>query len=189
MGANDIYRHIRFEPSPLGPDRVIVNYKIAAEDPLTVNDPSESTGQWRDWPTSDPEQQLLGAQYECNPVRAPWVPTGRPAWLFRGTGLVAGKGIPNLVGYEYDRTFGGEIHPADVVDIARSPLVCQGRQSRSDSTFYIAPSGAAVFDAGTLDLVCALGPTPRACRGMPPNAGIQRLVGNLVAAMLTRKFG
>ncbi|HLW16922.1 MAG TPA: N,N-dimethylformamidase beta subunit family domain-containing protein, partial [Actinomycetota bacterium] len=61
MGADDIYRHIRFESSPLGPDRVIVNYKIAGEDPLSATDPLESTGQWREWPTGDPEQQLLGA--------------------------------------------------------------------------------------------------------------------------------
>ncbi|HLW17209.1 MAG TPA: N,N-dimethylformamidase beta subunit family domain-containing protein, partial [Actinomycetota bacterium] len=96
--------------------------------------------------------------------------------------------IPNLVGYEYDKTFAGQDHPAGIVDVARSPLTCSGRQSESDSTFYIAPSGAAVFDAGTLDLVCALGPTSHACQGIYPDAGVQKLVGNLIDAMLAHRF-
>ena len=33
FGANAIFRKIRFESSPLGPDRVEVNYKIVPEDP------------------------------------------------------------------------------------------------------------------------------------------------------------
>lgn len=188
MGADDIYRHIRFEASPLGADRVVVNYKVAGEDPFSITDPQESTGQWREWPLHDPEQLLLGAQYECNPVSASWVPTGRPAWLFHGTGLVAGRGIPRLVGYEYDKTFSDQGQPAGVIDVARSPLTCSGRQSESDSTFYVAPSGAGVFDAGTLELVCALGPTSHACQSVPPDTRIQKMMANLVEAMRARKF-
>lgn len=189
MGADDLYRHIRFAPSALGRDRVIINYKVPGEDPLTLSDPLESTGQWRDWPTNLPEQALLGAEYECNPVSAPWVPTGDPAWLFKGTKLHAGVAIPHLVGYEYDKIFSAQPQPAGLVPVARSPVFCSGRESHSDSTFYVAASGAGVFDAGTLNLVCALGPTPHACQGIHPDPRVQRLMANLVEAMRARRFG
>src|SRR5439155_8641919 len=56
LGANDMYRHIRFESSPLGPDRIEVNYKIVKEDPLRKIDPKNSTGNWRSEPVNMPEQ-------------------------------------------------------------------------------------------------------------------------------------
>jgi hypothetical protein len=33
--------------------------------------------------------------------------------------------------------------------ISRSPVVCRGRASTSDFTYYVAPSGAGVIDTGT----------------------------------------
>ena len=47
FGSNAINRHIRFESSPLGPDRHEVAYKAASEDPLTGKDNAEVTVDWR----------------------------------------------------------------------------------------------------------------------------------------------
>jgi len=191
FGGNDLYRHIRFEPSPLGPDRIEVNYKSAAEDPYLRIDRTQVTSQWREWPVNRPEQALLGAQYECNPARADWVATGEPAWLYRGTGFAAGDSVPNLVGYEYDRIMGGYPSPPNVVAVASSPLRCGRLKTQSNSTFYVAPSGAGVFDAGTLWFPCALGPDGcvNASDSHPaPDPRLQRLVRNLIFAMLARRF-
>jgi hypothetical protein len=190
FGGNDMYRHIRFEDSPLGPDRVEVNYKEAASDPMLRTDRREVTTQWREWPLNEPEQALLGAQYECNPVRAPWVATGNPAWLFRGTGLAPGDEVPDLVGYEYDRVMPGYPQPPNVVLVANSPVRCGGR-TVSNSTFYVSPSGGSVFDAGTLWFTCALG--PGGCVNaqdphMKPDVRMQRLVRNLIFAMLSKRY-
>jgi hypothetical protein len=191
FGANDMYRHIRFESSALGADRVQVNYKNA-DDPIFRTERSEVTTQWREWPLREPEQALLGAQYECNPVRIAWVPTMEPAWLFRETGFRSGDDVPNMVGYEYDRVMPGYPRPDGVIRVARSPLRCSGRASEANSTFYVAPSGAAVFDAGTLWMTCALGPGgcnhPRDPR-MKPDARVQRMARNLIDAMLSKRFG
>ena len=69
LGANAIYRHIRFA----GEDRVIICYKVATLDPLCGNDDAETTQQWPDPPDPRPESVITGVFYECNPVSAPWV--------------------------------------------------------------------------------------------------------------------
>ncbi|MFN2614194.1 MAG: N,N-dimethylformamidase beta subunit family domain-containing protein, partial [Actinomycetota bacterium] len=187
FGGNDMYRRARFEDGPYGRDRVEVNYKDAGEDPLIRADKLATTGQWRDWPIREPEQQLLGAQYECNPVQARWVPSFQPGWLFDSTGFTPGDSVPKLVGYEYDRASDAVAGAPPVTLLARSPVRCHGRQSESDSTFYVAPSGAGVFDAGTIWWNCGLGPGN--CKGARPDERVQRLVANLLRAMFSQKFG
>ncbi|MCA1831680.1 MAG: N,N-dimethylformamidase beta subunit family domain-containing protein [Actinomycetota bacterium] len=191
FGANDIYRHIRFEDSPLGADRIEVNYKYAGEDPLFSANRSETTGQWRDRPINRPEQTLLGAQYSCNPAQGDWVPTGEPAWLFRNTGFAPGDSIDGLVGYEFDRLFIHQPHPDNVILVAKSPVRCGGKNGESNTTLYVAPSGAAVFDAGTLYFTCGVGPTRctrRSGSRITADPRLQQLAANLIDAMLTRRF-
>jgi hypothetical protein len=100
LGANAIFRHIRLQPSPTGPDREEVNYKpwSARDDPAWRTDPAEVTTDWREPPLNDPESRLLGDLYECNPVRAAGVVVDPAAWLFAGTGMRAGMLLPGLVG-------------------------------------------------------------------------------------------
>jgi hypothetical protein len=99
LGANAIFRHIRLQPSPTGPDREEVNYKpwSARDDPAWRTDPAEVTTDWREPPLNDPESRLLGDLYECNPVRAAGVVVDPAAWLFAGTGMRAGMLLPGLV--------------------------------------------------------------------------------------------
>ena len=64
LGANAVYRHIRLQPSPTGPDREEVNYKpwSVGDDPAWKTDPAQVTTDWRRPPLNDPESRLLGAQ-------------------------------------------------------------------------------------------------------------------------------
>src|SRR5207248_10193430 len=55
LGANAIFRKIRFEDSPLGADRIVVNYKDPYEDPIRFTDPSEVTANWQGGP--DPRSE------------------------------------------------------------------------------------------------------------------------------------
>jgi hypothetical protein len=73
FGANAIFRKIRFESSPLGPDRIEVNYKIPQEDPLYGKDNALVTGNWPVPPDADPESSLVSQSYVCSvPATSRW---------------------------------------------------------------------------------------------------------------------
>ena len=117
---------------------------------------------------NQPENQLIGSQYESNPVEADMVITSPDSWVFADTGLQPGATLPLLVGGEYDRYYSGPGVPDNVEILAHSPLVCRGRASYADMTYYSAPSGAGVFDVGTQAWVNVLGPPNE----VPPAVGI-----------------
>jgi hypothetical protein len=180
LGANAIYRHIRFESSPIGPDRREVNYRFANADPMTPVDPKESTVQWRDPPVSRAEDQILGPMYECNPVHADAVVYDPLPSLFAGTGLKTGDRITGLIGREYDRMYHYPKPPRRTWVLFRSPVQCNHLSSVADTTLTLFPSGAYVFDASTQGFDCAFGD----CTITPPDERVQRLVRNLLDAYL-----
>ncbi|KWX02120.1 hypothetical protein C3Y87_01100 [Carbonactinospora thermoautotrophica] len=157
LGANAVNRHIRFEASPLGAQRVIVCYKSATEDPMYSRDRAETTQDWRLPPNPRPESVLTGVFYECNPVHADYVVADPDAWMFRGTGVRRGTRLKGLVAIEYDRVNLDVPTPRPIQIVAHSPVTCQGRRSHADSAYYTVRSGAGVFAVGTMDWVCALG--------------------------------
>jgi hypothetical protein len=155
LGANAIYRKIRFGPSSLGPDRTEINYKDAS-DPIGRTDPAQVTTQWREPPSSDNESSLTGTDYGCSPVRADMVVLDPSSWLLAGLGLRAGSRLRGLVGSEYDRVFAGAPTPRPIQVLTRSPLVCDGRSDVAEMAYYTTRSGAAVLDTGTSDWIAGL---------------------------------
>jgi hypothetical protein len=149
LGANAIYRHIRLEPSPIGPDRHVVAYKRAQEDPLFGIDDSEVTSNWREPPLLDPESELLGAMYECNPVDADLVVADADQWVFAGTGMDDGDHVDGAVHLEYDRIFPDAPTPRTIQVLAHSPLSCKGQPRAADMTYYTARGDAGVFDVAS----------------------------------------
>jgi hypothetical protein len=83
--------------------------------------------------------------------------------------------------------------------VARTPVWCDG-PSEADTTFYVASSGAGVFDAGSLWFDCGLGP---GCGHWPlaidshtaadpvtfGDVRLERVAENLLAAMVRGRFG
>ncbi|GAB2792208.1 hypothetical protein GCM10027073_25550 [Streptomyces chlorus] len=108
------------------------------------------TTDFRQAPDPDPESSLTGVLYEGCPTNAPYVVRNAGHWLFAGTGVKRGDSFPHLVGVEYDRVTPGALPDAPLEIIARSPLVCNGGRSHSDSAYYTVPSGAGVFASGTM---------------------------------------
>jgi hypothetical protein len=150
LGANAVFRHIRFATSSLGPTRHEIDYKSAGEDPLLGLDNAEVTpNSWRDSPNNRPENTLLGELYQCNPVSADLVVFDPSAWIYDGTGLNKGDRIRGLVGSEYDQFVPGIPGPKNVEVMAHSPLRCRGTPNFSDMTYYTDASGAGVIDSGT----------------------------------------
>lgn len=122
-------------------------------------------------------------------------PTLSPRWLFAGTGLRSGSTIGGIVGYELDlRTAaspsstmvvgGGEASCMPVGDLGE-PVPGAG-EHRAQSTLYTAPSGATVFDTGTLGWELGLEPVPSASPDVPTatDARVVALTRNLLAHVL-----
>ncbi|HEX6548389.1 MAG TPA: N,N-dimethylformamidase beta subunit family domain-containing protein [Candidatus Dormibacteraeota bacterium] len=152
FGGNTAYRQIRLEPSSVGPDRVEVCYKDAALDPEP--EPSLKTAvAWRSPPTDWDEGALLGETWVGTGEevhREPWVVADPASWVLAGTHLEKGDKLQGLVGYEQDSISSGA-HPAGVDVISDSPVPTSGGTVVANSTVYTAPSGAIVFDAGTIE--------------------------------------
>ena len=189
LGANNVYRRIRLEPTMMGPARREVNYRSASRDPMATTDPSQVTTSFREAPSADPESSLVGNYYECNPVTADWVVADASAWMFEGSGFANGDRIVGMVGNEYDRVTAGVPTPANIQVLAHSPVTCQGVKSYADSTWYSAPSGAGVFAAGTF------GWTPRLDSDCPAGVGtsmdcrLEKVTENLLTAMAAGPAG
>jgi hypothetical protein len=157
LGGNEIYRHIRFEPTVIGPDRLEVGYKSFTNDPDHLTDPLEATPEWRSPPFQRPESVLLGNYYQCNPVHGDLVAADDSNWLLNGI-VHNGQRLPGLVGNEYERVNLGVPTPRPIEALFHSPVTCHGHPDFSDTSYYTTPSGAAVFSAGTQYWICALDP-------------------------------
>ena len=156
IGANEIYRRIRLGSSPLGPDRIEVNYRNPREDPLSGIDNALVTANWPDPPAADPESSLTGQLYACASPRAPLVVTDPRGWIWAGTGAGPGMSLPNLIGKEFDTVDLSEPTPRPIEILASSPQTCRGRAVSADVTYYVAASGAGVLNVGTEGWSCGL---------------------------------
>jgi hypothetical protein len=111
-----------------------------------------------------------------------------------------GGALPGLVGDEYDQVYANTAIPAGLVVVAASAIDCSsvlvtcppGGKNLATATLYTAPSGAHVFDAGTLEWNWGLDDAVFGAAGgglAPPrhysNPGFQRLTANLLAYLLS----
>ncbi len=156
IGANEIYRRIRFGSSPLGPDRIEVNYRNPREDPLYGRNDALVTANWPAPPDADPGSSLTGQVYACVSARAPLVVTDPQGWIWAGTGAHPGMSLPDLVGEEFDVVDLSQPTPRPLEILARSPQTCGGLSVSSDVTYYVAASGAGVLNVGTQGWSCGL---------------------------------
>lgn len=181
LGGNEIYRHIRLDPSPLGPDRVEIDYKNFAADPASKTNPLDATQEWRVGPQPRPESALLGNYYKCNPVQGDMVTADADNWLL--TGLVRpGQVLPGLIGNEYEQVDLGVPTPRPIEVLFHSPVTCDKRPGFSDASYYTTPSGAAVFSAGTQYWICGLDP---ACPNGGKNPVVAQAIGGITTRLLT----
>lgn len=155
FSANTCYWQIRIEPSTVDRtiNRNIVEYREAYKDPAASNPATYYlvTTRWRDPHVTSPgrpEASLIGVTYGTPiPTDSDIVIADTNSPLFTGTGLRMGYHLTGLLGGEADRVV--DSSPPDTVLLAHSPYAFQDQIQYSDMTYYIAPSGAIVFAAGT----------------------------------------
>jgi hypothetical protein len=167
LGANAAYWQIRFEPNSAGvPDRTIVCYKVnngdLSRDPLYRKDNTRVTAQWRDPVLARPENALIGimySSYEDKQRGFPWqLSPQAKSQLLDGTSLHPGQQYGcGLVGYEWDRIYANSTTPAGIQVLARSSTVTYlNKPDISNTTYYIASSGAMVFATGSISWAASL---------------------------------
>jgi hypothetical protein len=193
FGASAILRHVRVQPSSVGPDREEVDYRDPAADPLDGNgDSLDVTGNtWASPPASWPEDDFVGESYNgfLDPTAPPAALriTDADAWIFAGTGLHNGQAIPDVIRSDVDSLQPGLGHPANLEVFAHSPLDTHDAQARthtggpfySDMTYYTDPDGhAGVWDSGTNNWIPDL--TPCASGQPCPAPTISAITGNLL---------
>lgn len=195
FGAGAVLRHVRTQTSPLGPDRELVDYRDAKEDPLNGHgDPRQVTGNtWGSPPASWPSGRLVGEEYNgflAPNVRVPMTVPDPSAWIFAGTDLTRGKDVPGVVSSDVDSLEPGSGHPSNVQVLAHTALPTAGAQAASrngsvfysDMTYYTATAGhAGVWASGTNNWIPALVP----CAAGPacPAAFVATVTGNLLRLM------
>lgn len=155
LGGNDGYRHMRFDNTPTGPNRLEIDYKSFAEDPIKATNPMQATQEWRSAPDPRPESALLGNYYHCNPVTADLVVADTTNWLMNGL-VKPGQHLPKMVGDEYNAVDLNVPTPRPLEVLFRSPVTCNGNSDHAAVTYYTTPSGAGVFAAGTEYWICAM---------------------------------
>ena len=198
LEANAVYNQVRFESNSNGiPNRTVVCYKVSTEsgnlslDPLYGVDNSRVTAQWRDPVLNRPENALVGIMYSDTNGKLrgfPWVTYSSSSPLLQNTGLQASQqhGV-GLVGYEWDRVFHNGATPAGLQILAESPtLTADGQPDMSQTTYYIAPSGAMVFATGSLYWTAALDDYrfTRDAQETPVIPQMQQLMTNVMGALI-----
>lgn len=161
LSGNDAFWNIRLSRGPAGgPADVVTCYKLDP-DPAAPAD-SLTTTEFRLKPVNRPEDALLGEEYVMGTQTVPLQPlvtsdtavgTEAAAFLAAG-GLHAGAEIPAQIGIEGDRLIPDTSSPAHVQVVFKSPVVPKFAVPYAPfyyTTFYVAPSGAGVFDAGDVE--------------------------------------
>ncbi|MBV9803202.1 MAG: hypothetical protein JO130_08440 [Solirubrobacterales bacterium] len=193
-------RASRAASSPGAPDRTIIAYKeFGRLDPNQLN----PTGTFPNRGATLTGSAYLGCiTPRVSEPGAPtyryyaWIPQPglRPAWLFAHTAMTASTVIPGIVGYELDtRTSlsppGTEVLGSGSAPCMRSepgePAPPPG-DNVAQTTLYTAPSGALVFNTGTLGWELGLEPVPSASPDAPgaPNPYVVAMTRNLLAHVL-----
>ena len=204
MGADAVYWQNRYQPDSLGQaDRTLICYKVVTgshdvterpdHDPYLTLHPTLVTTLWRDPILHRPESTLIGLSYHsifANNYFPDWVVSDDAANpMLAGTGLQPDEHVKGgLLGYEYDGLGAPQFTPPGLVILAKSRVMSRyGESDNAQTAYYRAPSGALVFDAGSiwwswgLDELSPVGAAQR--NVLQGNPAIAKLTTNIFDAM------
>jgi hypothetical protein len=186
LGASAVLRKVRLQPSPLGPDREMVNYRDPRADPLYgVDNADLSQNWWGQPPANLPDRRLVGADYigYYNSGAFPLVVSEPASWLFSRTGLGLDDKIPSVLSGDLQAYQPIESdNPPGVEILAHSPVTVSGHPQigYADTTYYTMKSSrAGVFSSGAIGWIPALqdcAPGATSCS----SSVMRTLTGNLL---------
>jgi hypothetical protein len=186
IGANIGYWQVRYENDR----RTVVGYK---ERPDPITDPTLQTTLFRSLSPPRYECALLGVQHQGSIRRAGMAPidfaVNPPAlgdrW-FANTGFDAASLLPDLIGPEWDQVVSPKV--ASTCTFANLTVFFhhEGAPGNADAVRYIAPSGARVFSAGSLQFAWGLDTFGAADFGhtAPADPRLQQFMRNALADLV-----
>lgn len=185
FGGNEVFWQARISGG--ANPRTMTVYRKRMLDPDYHRDPPLTTTYWRG--VGRDSAELTGETMSALPVvGGGYRVATAPSWLFAGTRLHVGSLLDDVVSNEVDAVSPDEPGtPPDVQVVMEGLVHGKGRVSSdgwsyATAAYYSAPSGAAVFDAGTTRWVCD---TDNSCpAGQNPGAGARRLVAQITANVL-----
>ena len=130
LGANACYRQIRLQSTSVGPNRLQVCYKDAAEDPIAHQQPELTTVNWNQAPLNNPESNLIGSMYQSVGAKADMVVTDASSWFYSGCNLTDGHTFSTVILGEYDRYVPSLPGPKNADVLAHSPVPGPGQLVR-----------------------------------------------------------
>ncbi|MFD0632904.1 N,N-dimethylformamidase beta subunit family domain-containing protein [Catenulispora yoronensis] len=182
FGANEVYWHARLEPSPAGPDRRMVVYRQAAEDPLAKSDPAQATVLWDSRELQRPEATLVGPAYgELGANGGAFRVLQPDSWIFAGTGVTQDQTLKASLGGEYDTVKNDFATPKDIDVIAAAPILFSGQPTMATMSYYSAASGAGVFAGGMTYWDCQL---TASCKNHETDPGTSKLLAAMTDNVL-----
>ena len=181
FGASPVLRKVRLQPSPLGPDREMVNYRDPSADPVLATDPAQvSQNTWNQAPASWPPNALVGNTYLGYGIDVPLVVADASSWLYTGTGLRDGDQLPHVIASDYNGYVPGPSNPPGVEILGHSratPAV--GTAGYADTVYYTVAGGGGVFSSGTNGWIPAMSPCAASATSCAaPDLGV--MTGNLL---------
>jgi hypothetical protein len=195
LGANNLWWHTRLGTSPGAPepDREIV-YRVQADDPASRS--ADFTLLWSQWPEHRDAAAMLGQSHSAINVHGGYQLLGAPAWMLTGTGLSPGtvdrpgSTLPLAVGNEADGYVAAGANPGTLTVVAAGVLRGARGPAAVSASYYVAPSGAGVFAAGTTDWSCGLaGPCSDQHAPASTTTALRGLTKNIVLAFATPRAG
>lgn len=206
FGSDTLAWRVRYAPASAAvgragePDHTIVAYKEHA--PLDP-DRSDPTGAFPDGGAALTGSAYLGCITPRVPGPGPptyryyaWTPSPglAPSWLFARTGITPATRIPGIVGYELDQRTPASPPGTEAVGGGGTPCMTPEPgepapgpgQDIAQTTVYTTPSGATVFNTGTLGWELGLEPVPGASPDAPPapDPRVVALTRNVLAHVL-----
>ena len=182
FGASAVLRKVRLQPSPLGPDRQMVNYRDPPEDPLYSLDPAQvSQNQWSQPPANWQPSELVGSSYLGYGIDVALVVSDASSWLYAGTGLSDGARLPGVIRSDFNGYVRSDVNPPDVEILAHSPATpSTGTAGYADTTYYtVRGTDGGVFSTGTNGWIPAMAPCPTSPASCPDTA-VALMTGNVL---------
>jgi N,N-dimethylformamidase beta subunit-like, C-terminal len=180
MGADMGYWQVRTAPSAAGvPDRTVVCWKSATQDPIAATDPLDVTSEFSSSPLSRPVEDLLGEAYGgiVQGLQSLVVGPGMASFA-SDSGLKPGQRLPGLVGDEIDLLS----RKAGALILGATPVTLVGHSPGiAGASAWVTASGAHVFDAGTFDWSWGLDPRYAAALPGFPADSYARLMADILS--------
>jgi hypothetical protein len=158
FGANNAYWQTRLDPSPTGPDRRVVMYRVSTQDPNTIWD--QVTLEYDDKRINTPSNLITGELTSGVHVYGTLHATSVPHWISIPSNATVStlSSDSEIEGYFAQPSAPKNVHKLFVgnLNYLQKPVQNAPKVPVEESIWFTTPSGAAIFNGGFTTWSCDL---------------------------------